>query len=133
MAAFGLPNGLTGVRPPASPAAVAAAGDALGDVPHPRLLDVYAHTDGFYADGGVTVYEALSLAERNDTFEVGVYAPGYLLIGDDSGGRGFLLAVDVPESPVYVSDLGDLHPPGFEVAGTSMAAWLDVLAGGAAG
>jgi hypothetical protein len=33
---------------------------------------------------------------------------------------------------VYVSDLGDLHPPGFEVAAASMAAWLDLLAGLAA-
>jgi hypothetical protein len=132
MAALDLLNGLAGVRPPSPPAAVAAAAEAFGGPLHPRLLDLYAHSDGFSADDGVTVYEAASLAERNDTFEVGIYAPGYLLIGDDSGGRGFLLAADDPQSPVYVSDLGDLHPPGFEVAGTSVAAWLDALACGAA-
>jgi hypothetical protein len=126
MAAFALPNGHTGIRPPAADA-------AAGEVLHPRLLDLYALSDGFSADDGATVYEAAAIAERNDTFEVGRYAPGYLLIGDDSGGRGFLLAVDDPQSPVYVSDLGDLHPPGFEIAAPSMESWLNEVAGRAAG
>ena len=133
MAAFHPPRGLTGTGSPATPDDIAAASDAIGGSVHPRLLDLYAHTDGFLTDDGVTVYDAASLAERNDTFEVGTYATGYLLIGDDSGGRGFLLALDDPQSPVYVTDLGDLHPPGFEVAGASMDAWLDTVAGGAAG
>jgi hypothetical protein len=39
-----------------------------------------------------TVYGVADLAERNATFETAGYCPGFLLIGDDSGGRGFLLS-----------------------------------------
>ncbi|MCH5677805.1 hypothetical protein [Streptomyces gilvus] len=78
-------------------------------------------------DAGVTVYSADCIGERNTTYEVARYAPGFLLIGDDSGGRGFLLGADDPDSAVYSSDLGDLDPEDFEVESADFASWIESL------
>ncbi|MFJ9517869.1 hypothetical protein ACIRPK_06320 [Kitasatospora sp. NPDC101801] len=58
-----------------------------------------------------------------------LYAPGFVLIGDDSGGRGFLLRADGPGpgSAVFSSDLGDLDPADFDVESTDFASWIESL------
>lgn len=88
------------------------------------LVDLYARTDGFLTPQGVGLYAAADLAERNETFEVGEYSPGFLLIGDNSAGRGYLLSLDPADQRVYSSDLGDLGPEDFEVEADSLAAWI---------
>ena len=40
---------------------------------------------------GLTIYAPDQIAERNEIYEVAIYLPGHLMIGDDSGGRGVLL------------------------------------------
>ncbi len=84
-------------------------------------------TDGLMTDAGVTVYGAASVGERNATYEVARYAPGFVLVGDDSGGRGFLLRADDPSSAVYSSDLGDLGPEDFEVESPDFRTWIESL------
>lgn len=68
---------------------------------------------------GTTVYGPHSLTERNTTFEVAEYAPGWVLVGDDSGGRGYLMRATGPEfaavtaragSEVWCLGLGALCP-----------------------
>ncbi|PRX15907.1 hypothetical protein [Actinoplanes italicus] len=63
-----------------------------------------------------------SLPERNTTYGIGEWLPGYLMVGQE-GDRGFFLSCD-GGGPVFMGDLGsrgevDLHviAPGFE-------AWL---------
>ncbi|AZH80467.1 hypothetical protein CSX12_13195 [Microbacterium sp. Y-01] len=89
-----------------------------------QLAWLYEACDGFLTDAGITVYEAADIVERNVTFEVAEYAPGFVVFGDDSGGRGFLLHAATPDSPVYASDLGDLDPGRFDVVGEDLAAWV---------
>ncbi|MEY9857081.1 hypothetical protein ABH935_002689 [Catenulispora sp. GAS73] len=91
------------------------------------LVALWKVTDGLITDAGVTVYSAGCIGERNTTFEVAQYAPGFVLIGDDSGGRGFLLHADDPCSAVFSSDLGDLGPEDFEVESVDFASWIESL------
>ncbi|MER6559591.1 SMI1/KNR4 family protein [Streptomyces sp. NPDC001027] len=93
------------------------------DLPAP-LVALWKVTDGLTTDAGVTVYSAGCIGERNATYEVAQCAPGFLLVGDDSGGRGFLLRADDPDSAVFSSDLGDLSDEGFEVESAGFASWL---------
>lgn len=76
-------------------------------------------------DNGVHVYEPADVAERNETFEVAEYAPGWLLIGDDSGGAGLFTR---PGDPVvYRLDLGAISPDivgDGEPVTDDLAAWL---------
>lgn len=91
------------------------------------LVALWKVTDGLMTDAGVTVYSARCIGERNTTYEVAQYAPGYILIGDNSGGRGFLLQADEPNSTVFASDLGDLGPDDFEVEAVDFMSWIASL------
>ena len=94
------------------------------------LVALWKVADGFMTDAGVTVYSAGCIGERNTTYEVAQYAPGFILIGDNSGGRGFLLRADDPGSAVFSSDLGDLGPEDFEVESVDFASWIESLCPG---
>ncbi|MFJ1751693.1 hypothetical protein [Kitasatospora sp. NPDC088134] len=91
------------------------------------LVALWAVADGLTADDGTTVYPAGCLGERNATYEVARYAPGFVLVGDDSGGRGFLLRAGDPGSAVFSSDLGDLDPDGFETEAADFTSWIAAL------
>jgi hypothetical protein len=89
-----------------------------------ELVDFYRATDGFMMPSGINVYQVEDVFERNKTFEIDVYCKGYLLIGDNSGGRGFLLSLAEGDTKVYSSDLGDLGPEDFDVEAESFTEWL---------
>lgn len=91
------------------------------------LVGLWEVTDGLMTDTGVTVYSAGCIGERNATYEVTEYAPGFVLIGDDSGGRGFLLRADDPRAAVFSSDLGDLDPEDFDAESVDFASWIESL------
>ncbi|WP_380283681.1 hypothetical protein [Kitasatospora purpeofusca] len=91
------------------------------------LVALWKAADGLMTEAGVTVYSAGCIGERNATYEVTQYAPGFVLVGDDSGGRGFLLRAGDPHSAVYSSDLGDLGPEDFEVESADFASWIASL------
>ncbi|MFE4368450.1 hypothetical protein ACFRMN_09415 [Streptomyces sp. NPDC056835] len=91
------------------------------------LVALWKMRDGLLTEPGVAVYSAECIGERNTTYEVAQYAPGFVLIGDDSGGRGFLLRTDDPGSAVFSSDLGDLDPADFEVESVDFASWIESL------
>jgi len=78
-------------------------------------------------ESGVTVYSSEDIGERNATYEVALYAPGFLLVGDDGGGLGFLVRADDPDSAVFSSGLGDLEPADFEIVSASFPEWLASL------
>ncbi|WP_433961277.1 SMI1/KNR4 family protein [Bacillus pumilus] len=59
------------------------------------LPDAYKNllkqTNGCSIGGDVLLYGTEDMAERNATWEVQQYASGYVAIGDDGGGRVFLM------------------------------------------
>lgn len=77
----------------------------------PALVELYRQAGGFETPSEVVVYRIEDLADRSETFEVARYSPGYCLIGDDSGGRGFLMACDGSSDAVFIS--GRLGSGGF--------------------
>lgn len=92
-----------------------------------HLRALYLQTDGFVTPQGQVVYSVEDLCERNRTYEVPTYCPTYILIGDDSGGRGYLLSLDSADLKVYSSSLGDMGPEDFEVESASLAHWIGQL------
>lgn len=124
MPGFPTPRDLWELYPAPPPDAVVRAHESLPDGLNPQLRRMFEVCNGFLTNPGISVFEAECIVERNETYEVAEYAPGFVFFGDDSGGRGFLLHVATPDSPVYVSDLGDLDPDGFEVVGENLEAWI---------
>ncbi|MDN2709463.1 SMI1/KNR4 family protein [Janthinobacterium sp. SUN118] len=72
----------------------------------------------------VLLYGADSLMERNATYETSLSCPGYIAIGDDSGGRAVMLALDGEDRAVYLVGHGSMQRDDFELAAADFAAWL---------
>jgi hypothetical protein len=72
----------------------------------------------------VLLYDVHSLMERNETFETKLYCPGYLAIGDDSGGRALVIPLGEPWGSVYSVDHGDMTPRGLRLVTRSFAEWV---------
>jgi hypothetical protein len=87
------------------------------------IIDVLAQQQGIPRDDGLLLYGLDDVEERNATFEVADYLPGYLLIGDDSGGRGILVALTSTAHPVYACGLGAMNEEDVVPLADSLQAW----------
>ncbi|MFF9347041.1 SMI1/KNR4 family protein [Streptomyces sp. NPDC014734] len=102
----------------------------LGDAPVPALARLWRSTPGVLLPNGVQVYSPLDILERNETYEVSTYQPDWVLIGDDSGGRGlFMRRGDGHRASVHSLDLGagdsDIDSPGVgEWVTDDLLGWL---------
>lgn len=110
------------LRAPADPSAVSTAERTLGRALPRPILDLYRDSDGLTTDHGILVYGAGELVERNRTLEVALYAPGYLAVGDDGGGRALLLS---PSEDGCWVDMGSMDPRIGTPLGMTFATWLD--------
>lgn len=72
----------------------------------------------------VLLYGADSLIERNATYETLLSCPGFITIGDDSGGRAVMLALDDGDRAVYLVGHGSMQRDDFEVAANDFTSWL---------
>jgi len=80
------------------------------------------HTERFQNDL-VVLYLIDELIERNETYETIKYAPGYINIGDDSGGSAFLLKLGEDDPPVHVVGHGSMDPKYMELVSDSFSEW----------
>ena len=69
----------------------------------------------------ILFYGKGTIIERNETLEVTKYAPGYIAIGDDSGGRAIILSL-INESVSFVSQ-GSMNPEFREDISASFHTW----------
>lgn len=111
------------VNPPASEQAIADVELAMGMSLPDEMRDLLLAADGFRLDNGVGIYGTDEIEERNATFEVGKYAPGYLAIGDDSGGRAVMLRFG--NAGVYWVHQGIMAPEKMTLAAHSLQEWVD--------
>lgn len=61
--------------------------------------------------------------ERNATHETHIYAPGYIAIGDDSGGKAIVIRVPGGFA-VFVVDHGSMSPDDFVEVSRDFTEWL---------
>ena len=72
----------------------------------------------------VYLYPPAIVIERNETYETRKYCPGYITIGDDSGGSAFVIALADEACEVYLVDHGSMDPECFESLGTCLREWI---------
>ncbi|MEW1586064.1 hypothetical protein AB0283_11510 [Micromonospora vinacea] len=77
--------------------------------------------DDVVADG-VVMYCLDSLLERNTTYGIGEWLPGYLMIGQE-GDRGLVLRCDGGGGPVFWADLGGLGEVDLAVLAPAFEVW----------
>lgn len=72
---------------------------------------------------GAHTYAPELLKERNETWETAEYAPGYIAIGDDSGGTVYLIKQDDPLCRVYMADSGSMTSDTMDTVAGSWRDW----------
>lgn len=91
-----------------------------------RIPDQYRQllqaANGFMLKNGLSIYPSENVFERNETFEVSKYAPNYLAIGDNSGGRSVLIPFE--GEGVYLVDQGVMDPDYMTTLAQSLAEWV---------
>jgi hypothetical protein len=98
----------------------------VGKIPEDfqQFLD---NCNGLYLNNGTKLYSTSEIVERNKTFEVDKYAPGYLMIGDDSGGLAILIPKNTKDgmSNVYVVDQGVLDADYMKLVSEGLIDWIE--------
>lgn len=84
--------------------------------------DLLKESNGFSLNGGLLVYSTEEVAERNETLEVQEYAPGYLAIGDDSGGQSIMLSLT--SCDLFLVDQGSMDPDDMIKLAESLPDWV---------
>lgn len=61
--------------------------------PNPTIVDLWQITPGLYLhdDHGTAIHGPHQLAERNETYEVAEYAPGWVQVGQDGAGKALFM------------------------------------------
>jgi len=81
------------------------------------------HNDERIRGDRLLLYPAEHILERNTTFEVQQYAPGYLAVGDNSGGSLVLIRLADPAAAPFLIDAGALGFP--EMLHPLARSWVD--------
>jgi hypothetical protein len=110
------------ISPPASGEKI----DNLERILQLQLPDEYRallrEANGIYANL-VSIFSCEDAPERNETYEVREYAPGYILIGAVSDSP--VLLKSGKESPVYVNDWGAMTPDCMVELAPSLESWVN--------
>lgn len=80
-------------------------------------------SNGLATDEGIIIYGTDDFLERNETWETINYTPGFISIGDDSGGRIFLMSLGNEE--IMIVDSGDMNPEHAELISTDLIQWIN--------
>ena len=107
---------------PADPKRVEEMRAVFGGLP-PEIEQLWSLCDGFLLGSGVKVCETREIQNRNTVFPLQDNARSYLLIGDDSGGRGLLLPRYAVGS-LQICDLAFLDLDDFEDLAPSFTQWV---------
>ncbi len=116
---------LKGLHIGADAAQISGIEQQLGVALPKEYVDFLLFSNGCLLENGLSMYPLENLVERNKTFEIPVYVPGYILMGDDSSGTGILLSAEPMRKKIYASGLGDLNPFGFKEIADSFQSWVD--------
>jgi len=96
------------------------AGDEL-QIDYIALLRQYG---GKLVGDRLLIYSADDVVERNETFETKKYCPGYIAIGDDSGGNAIITNLGVKEGPVFLVGHGSMSIDDFVQLASDLQTWL---------
>lgn len=111
-------------NPPASVDAVSALEQRLGQPLPPDYRQFLLLANGASLGGGLLMYSTGEIEERNATWEVPVYAPGYLAIGDTGAGDVLLIRQSGGGSPLFIVGTGSMTPGMMRELAPSIEQWF---------
>ena len=84
-----------------------------------------ANHGGQFVGDIVRFYGVDEVIERNECYETRLYCPGFLAIGDDSGGRAIVVHSQLSPPEVFVVDHGSMSPEDFELVSSNLLDWVN--------
>jgi hypothetical protein len=112
-------------EPPASDESLEALADYVGQPLPAQYLELLKASNGLGSGDFVRLYAAEEVPESNDTYEAKEYAPGYLAIGDDGGGKAIMLKLDSDDPAVSLVGHGTMSPREMEPVAEKLSAWIE--------
>lgn len=91
-------------------------------LPEPYRSFLTATPDEFLAGDRTLVYGRDSVVERNETYQSREYCPGYLMVGDDSGGSAVVLSLT--GGTVHRVGMGAMTEEWFESVAPGFTEWV---------
>lgn len=110
--------------PPASETVVLDLEQRLGQPLPTEYRQFLRLTNGASLAGGLLLYNTGEIEERNATWQVAAYAPGYLAIGDTGGGEAILLQLNSGDSRLFIVGTGSMAPEMARELAPSLEQWL---------
>lgn len=89
----------------------------------PLRAAIDAHGDHWFGER-VRLYAVDEIVERNETYQTQVYCPGYVTIGDDSGGRAFVVHGKLDPPTVFAVGHGSMSEIDFVEVGAELSRWI---------
>ena len=80
---------------------------------------------GRFVGDVVRFYSVDELIERNECYQTLEYCPGFLAIGDDSGGRAVVMSQRMVPQTVFLVDHGSMNPEHFDPVSGSLLKWVN--------
>ncbi|MBM6616701.1 SMI1/KNR4 family protein [Bacillus suaedaesalsae] len=87
--------------------------------------ELLQYSNGVSTNAGILIYGTEDLIERNETWETEVYAPSFISIGDDSGGKVILLSQDAENKDVMIVDSRDMNPENASLISNDFIQWVN--------
>ncbi|MBD8576577.1 SMI1/KNR4 family protein [Pseudomonas syringae] len=97
----------------------------LGQPLAPALRTHLIQANGASCGEYVCFYAPAELLERNKTYEVQSYCPGWLTIGDDGGGRAVMVSPGLEPATVFLVDHGSMAREEFHAVADELRVWID--------
>jgi hypothetical protein len=96
-------------------------------LPEDYRVFLLSHTEKVFGES-IYLYLLGDIVERNETYETKTYCSGYLVVGDDSGGRAIVipLQTEARRLPVFIVDHGSMMVRDFEKASDDFLEWLNM-------
>ncbi len=98
----------------------------LGQPLAPALRTHLIQANGASCGEYVCFYAPAELLERNKTYEVQSYCPGWLTIGDDGGGRAVMVSPGLEPATVFLVDHGSMAREEFHAVADELRAWIEL-------
>lgn len=82
-------------------------------------------SNGVATNEGIYIYGTDDILERNAIWKTDDYAPGFISIGDDSGGRVILMRQDVEKEEILIVDSGVMSPEFASLISNNLIHWIN--------
>jgi hypothetical protein len=91
-----------------------------------EYINLLRCSNGFFVPNvaSLLLYSVDELLERNETYEVQEYLPGWIMIGDDGGGQGIFIHHRDTNAQPFINGMGSMLITDAQSLAGSLSQWI---------